>query len=76
MARKKKETVVEEDEVVEVPAEVDCPQHGGRYKLKVQMDGSKAFAVCDCNVRNNMWRGQRVWEMTPPRRQHIQVEEE
>ena len=44
-----------------VGTEIECTQHQG-YMLLIQQEGTLLFAVCNCAVRNNMWKGQRVWE--------------
>ena len=41
--------------------EMECPQHAG-YNLVIQQEGPLLFVVCTCNVRNNMFKNQRVWE--------------
>ena len=43
---------------------MECPQHPG-YSLKIEREGGTLFAVCNCLVRNNMFRNKRVWEYTP-----------
>ena len=44
--------------------EMECPEHSG-FKIVIQQEGDMLFAVCTCQVRNNMFKNQRVWEYTP-----------
>lgn len=39
---------------------IACPQHG--LPLKVQRDGARLFAVCNCNVTPNPWSGKVVFQ--------------
>lgn len=78
MAGKKKALIKVQlvDPIVEsVIAEfVECPQHVG-FSLPVKVEGNRAYAVCHCNVRNNMWRGRVVWETTADIKAEKPVEE-
>jgi len=45
---------------------VACPPHPGN-KLQIQTDEKnerRRFAVCDCNIEDNPWKGKVVWEYT------------
>jgi hypothetical protein len=52
----------EEDKVV---GKMECPQH--LFTISIREDKknvARNYAVCDCNVRSNMWKGRIVWEHT------------
>lgn len=49
-------------ELIEKGSTVECPQHPDHFlAIQLEDDRAFAFAVCTCPVRNNMWRGQKVW---------------
>lgn len=57
-----------------IPAKIECPQHTG-HMLAVQHEGNRHFAVCQCAVRHNLWKGRVVWETTPDMKAVETVEE-
>lgn len=38
---------------------VPCPIH--QTMLEVQQDEKQLYAICNCEVKRNPWRGQVVW---------------
>ncbi len=53
---------------------VKCPNHG--FDLQIQKgENGVLFAVDNCPVRNNMWKGQTVWERTPKQKVQSKVKE-
>jgi hypothetical protein len=49
---------------------VPCPVHPD-HELPIQEEetdqGTRLFAVCECDVSGNAWRGKEVWSQMQPR---------
>lgn len=52
---------VKKKAVKQVGKQIECPQHPDKM-LDVQIEGNRKFAICNCPVRSNMWKGRVVWE--------------
>ena len=74
MARKKKtetplasgQTAAADGKKTKAGDKVECPQHPDHFLTVSQDPELGLIAVCNCNVRSNMWKGRVVWQKQEP----------